>query len=78
LRSPGTYAEAFLILSEKGVIQHELSARFERMARFRNLIVHQYQIINAKIVVSILKERLVDFRLSGEQVIAFLHDRQSI
>jgi uncharacterized protein YutE (UPF0331/DUF86 family) len=41
-RAPVDYADAFRSLEEKQVLEQELATRLEAMARFRNLLVHQY------------------------------------
>lgn len=40
LGSPPTYADAFRLLAEAGVIPRELAGRLVRAAGFRNLLVH--------------------------------------
>jgi uncharacterized protein YutE (UPF0331/DUF86 family) len=42
LGSPPTYADAFRMLGEDGVIDDGLAARLTRAAGFRNLVVHAY------------------------------------
>lgn len=42
------------------------------MARFRNLIVHQYTSVNSEIVVRILRERIVDLREFSESIVRYL------
>ena len=39
----------------------ELFAKMEKMAKFRNIVVHHYDSIDAEIVVEILKRDLDDF-----------------
>ena len=39
---PEEYAECFTLLCDHGLINLDLSVRLARMARFRNLLVHQY------------------------------------
>ena len=45
----------------------------ERMAKFRNIIVHQYEGINSEIVIHILQERLVDFEGFRDKILAYLN-----
>lgn len=71
-RSPESYAEAFTILSEREVLSFHLSQQLEQMARFRNLIVHQYASVNSEIVVRILRERIVDLREFSESIVRYL------
>lgn len=63
LRVPVTYADAFRILSETGLIRPDLGDVMEKMAKFRNIIVHQYGRIDAAIVIMILRQHLDDFFL---------------
>jgi uncharacterized protein YutE (UPF0331/DUF86 family) len=61
MRLPTTYADIFRVLRENRIIPEDLSKNMENMARFRNLIVHQYETIDSSIVVSILHKNLEDF-----------------
>ncbi len=61
LRVPTTYAEAFEVLAEAGLLDATLRDAMIRMSQFRNVIVHQYAAINPEIVVRILREHLKDF-----------------
>jgi uncharacterized protein YutE (UPF0331/DUF86 family) len=42
LRRPTDHRDLFRILAEAGVISTDLSARLEKMAGFRNMLVHAY------------------------------------
>lgn len=42
LRAPETYADLFAVLSEVGIVEQGFARSLEDMARFRNLLVHQY------------------------------------
>ena len=61
LRVPTTYAEAFEVLVEAGLLDARLGETMVRMSQFRNVIVHQYTEIDPAIVVRILREHLEDF-----------------
>jgi uncharacterized protein YutE (UPF0331/DUF86 family) len=61
LRMPGTYAEAFEILGEAGLLTEAHRDAMVRMSGFRNLIVHEYARIDPALVVRVLRERLGDF-----------------
>jgi len=60
LRVPATYAEAFEVLGEAGLLDGALQAAMVRMAKFRNVIVHEYARVDAEIVVRILGQHLDD------------------
>jgi uncharacterized protein YutE (UPF0331/DUF86 family) len=70
LRAPSTYAEAFEILAEAGLLERDLRDVLVRMARFRNLLVYEYARIDPDLVVRVLRENLTDFekfRLAAER-----------
>jgi len=55
-----TYSEIFERLYENDVIGKELNDRLGNMARFRNMLVHRYGIIDDKKILHILRGRLED------------------
>lgn len=61
LRMPSTYAEAFEVLAEAGILTAAQREAMVRMSGFRNLIVHEYARIEPAMVVRVLRERLGDF-----------------
>jgi uncharacterized protein YutE (UPF0331/DUF86 family) len=71
-RRPVGYADHFTVLRENGVLSARLTARLVKMAKFRNLIVHNYDRIDAPIVVGILKKNLSDFEAFQKAVVDFL------
>ena len=71
-RSPTTYADSFRVLNENGIIDEQLLSTMEKMAKFRNIVVHQYETIDTGIVISILKKNLVDFTRFSNAVLSLL------
>jgi len=61
MRLPTSYGDTFKVLFENNVVDSGLFTNLEKMAKFRNIIVHQYEEVDAEIVVLILKEHLIDF-----------------
>lgn len=61
LRVPATYAEAFAVLGETGLLDRQSTDALVRMAGFRNVLVHEYTRVNPEIVVDVLRNRLGDF-----------------
>jgi uncharacterized protein YutE (UPF0331/DUF86 family) len=57
---PGTYADTFGMLAEHGVIQRELAARLAGAAAFRNLVAHQYGVLDARRIHAIAGSNLED------------------
>jgi uncharacterized protein YutE (UPF0331/DUF86 family) len=74
-RRPIGYADHFTVLRETGVLSARLAARLEKMARFRNLIVHNYDKIDAAVVVGLLKRSLSDFDDFKSTVANFLKSK---
>lgn len=71
-KAPGTYADCFALLAEGGVIRADTAQRLMPMARFRNLLVHQYgQIENAR-VYRIIREDLADLEQFLGEVAQYL------
>ena len=72
MRLPTGYADTFMVLMENRVISKGLFKKMEKMARFRNVVVHQYENIEPTIVISILRNDLSDFDKYKKAVIKFL------
>jgi uncharacterized protein YutE (UPF0331/DUF86 family) len=71
-RLPTGYADAFGVLKETKVIPKKLGETMERMAKFRNVVVHQYEKIDPAIVVHILHNNLGDFDKYKKAIIRYL------
>ena len=56
LRLSTGYADTFRVLMENNIISKELCKSMEKMAKFRNVIVHQYESIEPSIIISILQK----------------------
>jgi uncharacterized protein YutE (UPF0331/DUF86 family) len=62
----------FRVLREEGVVPDELLPALLDMARFRNLIVHDYARIDDAKVYAILKKHLEDFDEFAKAIVAYL------
>ena len=71
MRVPTNYADTFKVLMENRVIGKSLFSTMEKMAKFRNLIVHQYEKIDPAIVVSILRKDIEDFEKYKKALLKF-------
>lgn len=71
MRLPTGYADTFMVLMENRVITKNLFRKMEKMAKFRNIIVHQYEKIDPAIVVSILRKNLNDFEKYKQAITKF-------
>ena len=75
-RTPTSYSDTFKVLHENGALPTDLFAKMEKMAKFRNVVVHHYDTIDAEIVVGILKRDLDDFIGFRKAVILLLEQDQ--
>jgi uncharacterized protein YutE (UPF0331/DUF86 family) len=71
-KEPETYREIFSILASNGVFPSEKLSDYQNMASFRNMLVHHYEKVEDEIVFSIFKNKLGDFDLFREFVLAYL------
>lgn len=72
---PDSYADTFRILSENNIISKELCRTMIQISKFRNVIVHNYDQVDAEIVVEILSKRLTDFNTYKDAIIHWLHPK---
>jgi uncharacterized protein YutE (UPF0331/DUF86 family) len=72
-QAPQDYADCFTILSELEVITSDLATRLQRMARFRNLIVHLYWQVDNRRVYEIIQSDLGDLDVFRQQISTWLN-----
>ena len=72
---PQTYADCMKELAKLKIITTELAEKLSQMVKTRNLVVHQYEIVNNELVVTALKEILDDLELYKEAIFQWL-DRE--
>ena len=70
MRSPTSYADTFQVLKENSIVDDSLHDSMVKMAKFRNIVVHQYEGVDAGIVLTILKSHLPDFERFRDVVLA--------
>lgn len=71
LGEPSTYRQLFELLEKADYISLELSTELEKMAGFRNVLVHGYDSVDLAIVKDIVENRLDDL----EQFAKLIRDR---
>jgi len=71
-RYPDDNQDVFRVLAEEGVVPRDFLDALQEMARFRNLIVHDYARIDDTRVYGILKKRLGDLDAFAQMVGAYL------
>lgn len=58
LGMPQNFKESFQILNKNKIIDNELTDKLGRMVGFRNIAVHEYQVIDTEILKSIVQHHL--------------------
>ncbi len=71
-RIPDNYGDTFRVLHENGVLKKDLFEIMANMARFRNIVVHQYDKVDESIVIGILRNYLNDFEAYRDAIIRIL------
>ncbi len=69
---PEEYAECFVILSDAGIIPESLSKNLQKMAQFRNLLVHMYWKIDYGTVYDIINYNMEDMRNFSSIIVSLL------
>ncbi len=72
LRYPEDNKDVFQVLAEEGVVPQPLLPALLNMARFRNLVVHNYARIDDAQVYAILKRKLTDFEAYARAIVDYL------
>jgi len=71
-RVPKSYSDTFKVLYDEEIVSNRLFDVLQKMAKFRNIVVHHYDKVDAEIVVGILKKDLKDFKSYKDAIINFL------
>jgi uncharacterized protein YutE (UPF0331/DUF86 family) len=71
-RYPEDNKDVFQILAEEGIVSQALLPALLNMARFRNLVVHNYAEIDDAQVYAILKRNLADFDAYARAIVSYL------
>lgn len=77
LRIPEDNKDVFAVLSEGGIVAPDLLPNLVAMARFRNLVVHNYARIDDTVVFGILKRRLADFDAYAASIVQYLEGHRT-
>ena len=71
-RAPEDYADTFRVLVESNILEKGFASELEKMARFRNRLVHLYWKVDVGEIWRILQSRLGDFEKYISQIGAYL------
>lgn len=74
-RMPEDNKEVFVVLSEEDVVPSEILPNLIAMAKFRNLIVHDYARIDNQVIFGILKRRLGDLNAFAQAIVSYVEAR---
>lgn len=77
-RVPKSYSDTFKVLHEEKMVSSNLFNSLNKMAKFRNIVVHHYDSVDAEIVVGILKRDLKDFMSYKDAIISFLKSESEL
>jgi len=65
---PKESRDSFRLLATNHIIPQDLAARLEGMIGFRNVLVHEYQRMDIKLMVDVIENRLEDLLLFVDSV----------
>jgi uncharacterized protein YutE (UPF0331/DUF86 family) len=71
-RRPMDYSDVFLVLEENKIINKDLSYRLQKMAKFRNVLVHRYALVDKSKLFKIAKEDVKDIVQFVKLVLKFI------
>ncbi len=75
-RYPEDNKDVFQVLAEQGILFQSLLPALLNMARFRNLVVHDYARIDDVQVYAILTQRLADLDAFAKAIVAYLEGEE--
>lgn len=76
LREPKDNKDLFVILFENSIISEQAHNTMIKMARFCNIIVHDYARIDPEIVLGILKRDVNDLKHFAQEIIHYLETQK--
>jgi len=74
-KRPDTYVGIIEVLAERGVLPEDFVETAKAMARFRNVLVHEYIDLDLQLIYETL-QRLEDIRKFAEYIVRFLKATQ--
>ncbi len=72
---PETNKDVYIFLSKAGIINNELALKLADMAKFRNILVHDYIELNLKTVFEIIQLDLNDIILFVKHILKYMEKR---
>lgn len=59
--APATMGQTFELLGQKGILPGPLATRLQRAVGFRNIVMHNYEVIDWQVVHALARNHLGDF-----------------
>jgi len=59
-------------MHENGILGTDLFSVMDKMSKFRNIVVHRYEDVDAEIIIIILKRHMNDFALFVQTILDYL------
>lgn len=66
------YRDAFVILAEFNIYPHEFAQKIAENAKFRNILVHEYNGLDKNLIHKKIKEVLTDFKKYSKFILEFI------
>ena len=76
-REPQSYRDVFKVLTENGILSEDDLPKYEKIASFRNILVHHYEKIDDSIVYGVFRNRLEDIEVYVAYILSWLEKRVS-
>ncbi len=76
IEKPESGQEIISFVFNKGIISEYLFSRLEGVIGFRNILVHEYGIIDHKRVYQFLKGKLEDFEFFKKEILNFIKKQE--
>lgn len=76
-REPQSYRDVFKVLTENGILSEDDLPKYEKIASFRNILVHHYEKIDNSIVYGVFRNRLEGIEVYVAYILSWLEKRVS-
>ncbi len=74
---PSEENDLFSKMEKEKIISDELAGLLKEMKGFRNILVHEYAVVDDEIVYSFVKNRLDDFRKFRKEIISWIGEENN-
>ena len=75
IRKPESNQEIISILFNNKIISENLASRLDGIVGFRNILVHEYEEIDKKIVYKYLIEKIDDFEIFKKEILKYIKSK---